>query len=80
MLIGVSVLALSILIACYEIPKLWKQGCKKEVGIYCTLMLLGNVMATLKGMNKELPNPADWITFLMVPFTKILLHIGLLKL
>jgi hypothetical protein len=80
MLIGLCVLALSILIACYEIPRLWKQGCRKEVWIYCTLMLLGNVMATLKGMAKEIPNPADWIMYLMMPLTKVLLQIGLIKL
>lgn len=80
MLIGLCVLASTILIACYEIPRLWKQGSKKEVWIYCILMLLGNVMATLKGMAKEIPNPADWITFLMGPLTKVLLQIGLLKL
>jgi hypothetical protein len=80
MLIGISVLAISILIACFEIPRLWKQGWRKEVWIYCALMVLGNVMVTLKGMDKDLPNPADWIAVAMMPLTKILLQIGLLKL
>lgn len=79
MLVGISVLALSILITWYEIPRLWNQGCKKEVWLYISLMLLGNTLATLKGMGKTLPNPADWITLLMAPLTKLLLQIGLIN-
>ncbi|MBP1965419.1 hypothetical protein [Paenibacillus aceris] len=79
MLVGISILALSILIAWYEVPRLWKQGCKKEVWLYISLMLLGNTLATLKGMGKALPNPADWITLLMAPLTKLLLQIGLIN-
>ncbi|MDD9268959.1 hypothetical protein ACFPES_18105 [Paenibacillus sp. GCM10023248] len=78
MLIGICVFVITALIACYEIPRLWRQGCKQEIWIYSSLMLLGNVLATMKGMHKTLPNPADWVTFLMMPITKLLLQIGLI--
>ncbi|BFT73697.1 hypothetical protein [Paenibacillus sp. P36] len=79
MLIGISILLISILIAWYELPRLWKQGCRKTVWLYVILMLIGNVLATFKGMGKILPNPGDGITFLMAPLSKLLLQMGLIK-
>jgi len=79
MLIGLSILLISSLIAWYELPRLWKQGCKKTVCLYVIFMLIGNVLATFKGMGKILPNPADGITFLMAPLSKLLLQVGLIK-
>ncbi|MFD0696965.1 hypothetical protein ACFQZT_23125 [Paenibacillus sp. GCM10027628] len=80
MLVGICVFLISVALACFEIPRIWKQGWRKEVWIYCTLMALGNVMATWKGIAKEIPNPADWITVIVAPLTKLLVQIGLLKL
>ncbi|MZQ82211.1 hypothetical protein GQF01_08660 [Paenibacillus sp. 5J-6] len=79
MLIGISILVITILIAWYELPRLWNQGCKKTVWLYVSLMVIGNVLATLKGMGKMLPNPADGITVFMAPLSKLLLQIGLIK-
>jgi hypothetical protein len=79
MLIGISILVISILIAWYELPRLWNQGCKKTVWLYVTLMVIGNVLATLKGMGKILPNPADGIAFLMAPLSRLLMQFGLIK-
>ncbi|NEW06635.1 hypothetical protein GK047_11480 [Paenibacillus sp. SYP-B3998] len=79
MLVGVCVLLISIVIAWVEIPRLWRAGNRKEVWVYGSLLLLGNVLATLKGMNKPLPNPAEWISIVLMPLSKVLAQIGLLK-
>ncbi|NOU69289.1 hypothetical protein GC096_35310 [Paenibacillus sp. LMG 31461] len=78
-LVGLCVLVISVVVAYVEIPPLWRQGSRKEVWIYGSLMLLGNAMVTLKGLNKPLPNPGEWAAFVLMPLTKLLMHIGYMK-
>ncbi|MEW9670575.1 hypothetical protein [Ammoniphilus sp. 3BR4] len=67
-----GIAAVIIGIAILEIPTLWKQGWKREMGVFCFLLLLGAGLSIAESLQIDLPNPQDAVTAIYAPITKAL--------
>lgn len=62
-----AVLAFSTILCIIEIPKMLKQKLYRELWTFSILLVLGTVLAILKSINVEIPNPSDWIAWVYSP-------------
>ncbi len=62
-----SVLAFDIAVCAVEVPKLLGGRQIKELVTFSVLLLLGTVLAVLKSLDIEIPNPSDFQAWLFSP-------------
>lgn len=68
----IAVLAFSTILCIIEIPKMQKQKLYRELYTFVVLLGLGTVLAILKSLNVEIPNPSDFIKWIYSPFTEVI--------
>ncbi|MEW9669859.1 hypothetical protein [Ammoniphilus sp. 3BR4] len=73
----VGILFISGILAMMEVPSLFKKKLRKELWVFSILLVCGTGLSIAMVLNKEIPNPLDWITALYKPFSDFLY--GLLK-
>lgn len=64
--------AVTVGIAILEIPALWKQGWKRELWVFCFLLLAGAGLSIAESLQINLPNPQDAVTAIFAPVTEAL--------
>ncbi len=67
-----GVLVFSTVLCIIEIPKMLKQNLYRELCTFLVLLGLGTVLAILKSLNVEIPNPSDFIKWVYSPITTVL--------
>lgn len=72
-----AVLVFSTVLCIIEIPKMLKQKLIRELWTFSLLLGLGTVLAILKSLDVDIPNPSDFIAWVYSPFTEVIK--GLLK-
>lgn len=68
--IGILIIAAVMVIS--EVPPLVEQKQKKEVIIYSILLFLGIVLSILVALGVTVPNPLDFISYVLKPLTKLI--------
>lgn len=68
----VLVLVFCSLICIVEIPKMWNNKEFKELSVFSILLCCGIVLAILKIVKIDIPNPADFIKFIYSPIVKLM--------
>jgi hypothetical protein len=71
------VLAFSTVLCIIEVPKMLKEKLHRELWTFSILLGLGTVLAILKSLDVDIPNPSDFIAWVYSPFTEAMK--GLLK-
>ncbi|ADK16930.1 hypothetical protein [Clostridium ljungdahlii] len=66
-----SVLIFSTILCIVEIPKMLKENLHRELWTFSILLGLGTVLAILKSLNVDIPNPSDFIAWVYSPLTNI---------
>lgn len=77
MLIAAAVAAITIGIALFEAPSLWRQRQRKEFWTFSALLMIGTMLAIARALHVPVWNPTDWIMFAFRPVSEIVL--GLFK-
>jgi hypothetical protein len=67
-----AVLVFSTVLCIIEIPKMLKQNLYRELYTFVVLLGLGTVLAILKSLNVEIPNPSDFIQWVYSPVTNVI--------
>lgn len=67
-----AVLVFSTVLSIIEIPKMLKQKLNRELWTFSILLGLGTVLAVLKSLGVEIPNPSDLIAWVYSPFTEVM--------
>jgi hypothetical protein len=67
-----SVLTFSTILCIKEIPKMLKEKLNRELFAFIVLLGLGTVLAILKSLNVEIPNPSDFIAWVYSPVTELM--------
>ena len=67
-----AVVLFSFVLSIVEIPKMLKQKLYKDLGIFCLLLILGTVLAVLKSLDVEVPNPSDLIAWIYSPLAEVM--------
>jgi hypothetical protein len=49
---------------------LWRKKLKKELWVFCILLLTGTGLSVAQSLNVKIPNPIEAIVFLFLPVTK----------
>lgn len=75
MLIVSSMIALSTLIACIEVPPLLKRGLKKEVMVFLVFLFICILLSIAQGLHAKLPNPLQWLTIVYRPLSEAVFHL-----
>lgn len=70
-----GILTAAILIALYEVPSLIKNKLTKELWVFFILLVFGVVLSIINSLNINIPNPADWLTVIYKPVSKLILDI-----
>lgn len=68
--IGILIIAAVMVIS--EVPPLVEQKQKKEVIIYSILLFLGIALSILVALGVTVPNPLDFISYVLKPLTKLI--------
>ena len=64
-----AVLAFSTILSIVEIPKMISEKLYRELYTFIVLLALGTVIAILKSLNVNIPNPSDFIQWVYSPFS-----------
>jgi hypothetical protein len=67
-----SVLAFSTVLCIVEIPKMLKEKQYRELSTFSILLGLGTVLAILKSLDVEIPNPSDWVAWVYSPVKEVM--------
>ncbi len=67
-----AVLAFDIAVCAVEVPKLLGRRQIKELVTFSVLLLLGTVLAVLKSLNIEIPNPSDFLAWVFSPVSGVM--------
>lgn len=67
-----SVLLFSTILSIVEIPKMLKEKLYRELYTFIVVLLIGTVLAVLKILNIDIPNPSDFVQWLYSPFSNII--------
>ncbi len=67
-----AVLVFSTVLCIIEIPKMQQGNLYRELWTFSILLVLGTVLAILKSLNVEIPNPADFIAWIYSPIRDII--------
>ncbi|WP_243388037.1 hypothetical protein [Bacillus kexueae] len=66
-IIGITLII--ALIIWIEVPSLLRNQQRKELIVFSVILLIGYVLSILEGLQVELPNPLDVITFIYKPIS-----------
>lgn len=72
MMIAAAVMAVSIGIAWFEVPTLWRNRLWKELGMFSALLLFGTVLGIARALHIPIWNPTYWIMFAFKPVSELL--------
>ena len=75
MLASIGIVMVAVLISIKEVPSLWGKGWKKELWVFSILLLLGTGISIAEALDKDIPNPLDWIAFIYKPFSDFILEL-----
>ncbi|WP_066370054.1 hypothetical protein [Neobacillus fumarioli] len=75
MLASIGILLTAVLFTFIEIPSLLKKQYKKELVVFCILLLCGTLLSILKVFGVHIPNPVDGITFIFKPISEVVLNL-----
>ena len=67
-----AVLAFDTILCFIEIPKMLNQKLFKELITFSVLLLIGTVMAVMKSLNIDVPNPSDFLIWVFSPFSDLM--------
>lgn len=71
----IAIIVAAGLIWWLEVPAMLKKKQKKELRVFCVLLLLGTAAGIAKALKGAVPNPLDWITFVFQPAADALMKI-----
>lgn len=69
-----GILTITIGIIVLELPYLFKKRLKRELWVFSVLMIFAVVLSIAKSLNMSIPNPFDWLTIILKPFTNLILN------
>lgn len=67
-----AVLVFSTVLCIMEIPKMQKEKQYRELWTFSILLGLGTVLAILKSLDVEIPNPSDFIAWVYSPLKEVM--------
>jgi hypothetical protein len=67
-----AVLVFTTSLCIVEIPKMVKENLYRELVAFSILLGFGTILAILKSLNVEIPNPSDFIAWVYSPVTEIM--------
>lgn len=67
-----AVFAFGIVLCVAEIPKMLKQKLYRELLVFLILLASGMILAVLKSLAVEIPNPSDFIAWIYSPFSEVM--------
>ncbi|AKA68185.1 hypothetical protein [Clostridium scatologenes] len=67
-----SVLAFSTILSIVEVPKMLREKLYRELYTFIVLLVFGTVLAILKSLNVDIPNPSDFVQWVYSPFSSII--------
>lgn len=73
MVVSVAILAVAMVIIMIEVPPLLKQKKKKELWVFSILLLFGVGVSIAEGLQVNIPNPLDGITWIYKPLHDFIL-------
>lgn len=68
----VMTLVFSTILCMIEIPKMLKERLYRELWTFSILLGLGIILAILKSLDVEIPNPSDFIAWVYSPLSDIM--------
>lgn len=72
MIKSLAILIIAGGIVMLEVPALLKKKEKKELTIFTILLTFGIVLSILFALGKHIPNPLDFITFILKPLSDLI--------
>ncbi|MDR6224373.1 hypothetical protein [Desmospora profundinema] len=66
----IGLLAVVAFIVAYYLPKMLKQGDKREMVVFFSLLIVGTGLSIAVILEWRVPNPMDWITVMIQPFSQ----------
>lgn len=66
------VLVFSTALCMIEIPKMLHDKLYRELWTFSILLGLGTLLAILKSLDMEIPNPSDWIAWVYSPVVNVM--------
>lgn len=70
-----GIIVVAGMIALFEVPAIWRQGLKKELGIFVTFLLAGAGLSIALVLRVKLPNPLEWMETVYKPLSDLLMSI-----
>ncbi|WP_017381638.1 hypothetical protein [Paenisporosarcina sp. TG-14] len=67
MIKSLAILLVAGAIAYFEVPPLLKEKQKKDLVVFSILLIIGVVLSIFWALDKQIPNPLDFITFILKP-------------
>lgn len=71
----VLILVFDVVLCITLIPKLYKNKLYKDLWTFIVLLGLGTVLALLKSMDMNIPNPSDWVMTVYAPVSELLKNV-----
>ncbi len=68
----VLVSAFSVILCIVEIPKMWTGKEYKELAVFSLILCFGIVVAVLKSLDMDIPNPADFVAAVYSPVVALI--------
>lgn len=72
MWVSAGILVITVMIIIKEVPTLLRNKLKKELWVFSILLLFGTGLSIAQGLQKEIPNPIDWISFIYKPLSDLI--------
>lgn len=68
----ISVLVFSTVVSFVQVPKMLSEKAYRDLWVFSVILLLGTVLAVLKSLEVEIPNPGDWVAWIYLPVSDFL--------
>jgi glucan phosphoethanolaminetransferase (alkaline phosphatase superfamily) len=65
-------LAFTVITCIIEIPAMLRDKLWRELITFSVLLCVGMILAFLKSLDLNLPNPSDWVSVIYSPFSDLL--------
>lgn len=75
MIKSLAILLVAGAIAYFEVPPLLKEKQKKDLVVFSMLLILGIGLSIFWALGKHIPNPLDFITFILKPLSDYISHL-----
>jgi NhaP-type Na+/H+ or K+/H+ antiporter len=67
LLAAAGILAIAVLVAAMDVPRLLRKKLHKELWIFAILLVFGTALSMAQALHLKIPNPADWIAAVYKP-------------